>query len=327
MSVRARLTLLPLVLVLGSLTACSADHTEDAEALMNQVSAMDAVKAVDLSYDWGNVLLPGSVTFEVTMQPDAKGDAAANVIGTVFEEFASTYRTQEGSLSVLMSDDSEILVHTNQPDAETADVVAVARFALGARGKGETVEADINARDDAGLEELASDVRLSLAPGSTRSDVLPRIAGFAVAGGLPAHTDFGVIAADGAGLAGSRGLPSDDDRRVWRELSRVDFAGTMRVESGPYQIYDDVRRYGFANVTVTRPRGGPLAQVLAPLMRAHLAVLGSNRDHFVYRVTVNGDDTIWLDSRNCNLDGFPAWQAEVIREFLKSTDACQDSTK
>lgn len=328
MSLRARLTALSLVLLLGSLTACSTDLTEEAEALKQQIGALDQVQSSDVSYSWGTILTVGAVNFEVTMDRDATTDDAADVIGTVFDEFASTYRNENAKLSVRMGDESQILLNASKTDAKKAEVLAVARFALDSRRTGETVEADIDASSTFDQQLFASsDVMLHLGPGSTISDVLPRLDGVAEAGDLPAHTDFGVLAADRAGLAGSPGLPSDEDRREWRALSRVDFPGTMRVDSGPYKVSPVVPRHVVVDVNLTRPRRQEsLAPELGPLIRAHLAVLGSHRSRFMYKVTMKGLDIMSMDSHDCDLARFPAWQAEVIRDFFASTDACQYST-
>ena len=132
-------------------------------------------------------------------------------------------------------------MHTQGPDAEGDDLLEVVRYALEARAAGETMEADINARDEEDLDDLVSEIRLHLPDDSTAEDVLPRLEAVQASGDLPADVDFYALAGDGAGLGGSRGLPTEENVQVWRELSAVELPGTdastVQVEYGPYQIY------------------------------------------------------------------------------------------
>ncbi len=173
------------------------------------------------------------------------------------------------------------------------------RFALEVRAAGETVEADVNARDHEDLDDLVTELRLHLPPGSTVDDVLPRLEAVQASGDLPPDTDFVVLAADGAGLGGSRGLPTEEDVRVWRELSAVEVpnaggSSSLRVEYGPYQIYSGMQEYGFANVTVRSAGQRVTKEQLAALKKKHLSILREHHGTFVYTVTVNGEDRVWL---------------------------------
>jgi len=80
---------------------------------------------------------------------------------------------------------------------------------------------------------------------------------------------------------------------MWRQLSSVPAPGTIRVEFGPYQLYSDLDEYGFANVTV-RATPAPSKEELAAMRTTHMAALAERSEKYVYNVTVNGEDVIWL---------------------------------
>ena len=215
-------------------------------------------------------------------------------------------------------------MHTYKPASVDDERLAVVAYALEVPQDGERVEADINASRGAGLGDLASDIRLYLGRGSTAEDVLPRLDGLTRERAIPRQADLGVRAADGSGLTGSRGLPRRRDRAEWQALNGIAFSGSYRVDYGPYQIYTSLDQFGIADVAikVPHPARDSTHRQIAGLMRAHLARLQEHSDHFVYRVTVNGEETMWFSSRTCDLDGFPAWQARVIRDYFRSIHRC-----
>jgi hypothetical protein len=182
---------------------------------------------------------------------------------------------------------------TREPRADIDDVLAVARFALEVPWPNESVRADMVAFDEDYADALVAELRLSLGRGTSEGDVVPRLDELAAAGGLPEGADIWVLSADGAGIGGSRGLPTDDDIAMWRDLSSVRAPGTIRVEFGPYQLYSDLDDFGFANVTL-RARHRPTKEQLAPTKAAHMAMLAARSDTYVYNVTVNGNGVIWL---------------------------------
>jgi hypothetical protein len=325
MSLRVRLTAVLAALLLGTLSACTTTHTGATEDLVARLRSMNGVVGVGETHEWGDFLLPGSVTFEVRMEPGAAADDIVDVVETAYDEFASTYRRDDADLA-LRVDDTEILLHTYKPSAVRRDLAELVRFVLAVSGPGESVEADINARDDEDMENLAADVLVQLPEGSAVTDVVPRLDEVAAHGGVPAATDFGVRAADGSGLGGSRGLPNAADRRAWQELSEVESSGTVRVDLRPYQLHSDITSFGLALVAVTtRDHIGKQAatEQFAPVLREHLAAMRRHSDRFVYQVTINGEDRLWFDSTtSCQLTGLPASLAEVLGDFLRTNHRC-----
>jgi hypothetical protein len=231
------------------------------------------------------------------MEPRASTDDVLAVVAVAYDEFGGTFRRDPADLAVDV-DRGHIEVHTQGPDAEEDDLLEVVRYALEVRAAGETVEADINARDDEGLDELVSEIRLHLPKGSSVDDVLPRLDAVQTSRDLPADTDCHVLASDGAGLGGSRGLPTEEDVHAWRELSAVGLPGadieTVRVEYGPYQIYSGMQEFGLANVTVRSVSQRVTKDQIAALIEKHRRILGEHHGKYVYNLTLNGEDRAWL---------------------------------
>jgi hypothetical protein len=275
----------------ASLTACSIDHTSDAIGLEKDLAQMPGVTSVNHSYESGE-LIAGSITVQVVMSPDATTEETLALIDAAYDEFASTYHRDDATLAVHHVG-STVLVHTHDPRADIDDILAVARFALDAPRPGERMRADIVAHHGEFYDDLVSEARLNLDRGSSEADIMPRIDDLAASGALPEGTDIWVLSADGAGIGGSRGLPTADDLAMWRDLSSVPTPGTIRVEFGPYQLYSDLDEYGFANITL-RATPAPTKEQLAAMKMAHMAALAARSETYVYNVTVNGEDAIWL---------------------------------
>lgn len=284
------------------LTGCGGDHADQAQVLRDRLKGMDGVVSVDADYESGELPFdPGTASFEVIVDSRATTDEVVDVVDTAYAQFHTSFRHIHADIGLEVGD-SHIAVHTYKPHAEAAAVSAAARYALHARRDGETLQVDINARDEDDLEDklgdLFGDIELDLGPDSRVGQVLPRLADFRSNPGLPARFDIGVLAADGGGLGGSRGLPSAHDVAVWRQLSQVSLPGnraaTIRVQYGPYQFYSSMRDFGFAAVTV-RSHGAPITPAqLKSLRRAQSRILAANHRTFVYTGTVNGHDSWWL---------------------------------
>ncbi len=270
----------------------------DASALEQRLTGLDGVVSVEGGYTPSEEIpLDGSTTFVVAMAPEATHDDVVAVVTTAYDDFSGTFRRQPANLGIDLAG-THIALHTEDPDVGADDLLEVVRFALDVGGAGESVEVDINARDHDDLEDLVTEIRLHLADGSNVADVQPRLAVVRASRELPANVDIYALADDGAGLGGSRGLPTEDDVRVWRELSAVELPGadeaTVRVEYGPYQIYSGMREYGFANVTVRSAGGRVMKQQLAAIQDAHLRILEEHHETYVYNLTLNGEDRLWL---------------------------------
>ena len=278
--------------LITSLAGCSIDHSSAAADLEGDLLRMPGVRSVEQAYEPGDVMLSGSLAVQVDMSPGATRRETLAVIDAAYDEFATTYRREAADLAVSRGG-TEILLHTDHPRADIDDVLVVARFALDAPRPGEQVRADLVASNEDEYDPLISELRLSLGRGSSQDDVVPRVNALASAGGLPEGADFWVLSADGAGVGASRGLPTEEELSIWRELSSVRTAGTIRVEFGPYQLYSDLDEYGFANVTVHATPAPTKAQ-LAAMKATHMATLAERSEQYVYNVTVNGEDTIWL---------------------------------
>lgn len=273
----------------------------DAKALEERLRGLKGVVSVEGRYTPGeDIPFSGSTTFVVAMAPDSAPDEVIAVVTAAYDDFSGTLRRQPADLGVDV-EGVHIKVHTEGPDVGEEDLVEVVRFALGVRAAGERVEADINARDHEDLDDLVSEIRLLLPEGSTVEDVLPRLEAVRASEDLPADVDFYAVAADGAGLGGSRGLPTEDDIQVWRELSAVGLpganAGTVGVEYGPYQIYSGMQEYGLANVTVRSAGERVTKRQVSAIKEAHLRVLRRHHHKYVYNLTVNGEDRVWLQRR------------------------------
>lgn len=324
-AVKPRLALLcaPLALMLGILSSCAMDHTAEAQALRQRIGELDGVDSVELSYENGGTLFPGTLDPVVAMGGDVPVDNVLTVLGIAYDEFESTYRSESANIGVEYGG-NQVLFHADHSSAAKSDILTVAEFALAVPGPGESVEADLNARDERGFQAVESSVLVHLPPGSTRRDVPARLDRLAQTHDVPEYTDLGVLAADGAGLSGSEGLPTVDDRRAWAALGQVPFSGNVQVALGPASVEPDVRHSAHATVTITRPRGGSVTkhkQQLSRLMRVHLGALRDYSDHFTYSATVNGQDTVWFDSRHCQTDA-TGWQSDVDRWYFASTDVC-----
>lgn len=236
----------------------------------------------------------------VIATPGATTADVVEVFATAYEAFSGTFRRDQANIGVDLPT-ARILLHTQGPDAAEEDVLDVVRYALDLASAGETVEADINALDDDDLDDLVSDIRLQLGEGTTAADVVARLETPEVERGLPSHTDFHVIAADGAGLGGSRGLPRVQDVEVWRDLSAARAPGVdgleVGVEYGPYQFYSGMKEFGFANVTVTSAGPRLTRKQLAGLTAQHRRILAQHHEEYVYNLTADGEDRVWLRRR------------------------------
>lgn len=273
----------------------------DARDLKQRLRGLDGVVSVNGGYTQSEDFpLAGSSTFLVAMEPEATTDDVLAVVTAAYDEFGSTFRRDPADLAVEVQG-GRIELHTQGPDAEEDDLLEVVRYALDAHAAGETVEADINARDYEDLDDLVSEIRLHLPDGSAVDDVLPRLAAAQASNDVPADTDFYVLAEDGSGLGGSRGLPTEEDVLVWRDLSAVRLPGvdkaTVRVEYGPYQIYSGMQEYGFANITVRSVGQRVTTEQLAALIEQHRRILGDHHGKYVYNLTLNGEDRAWLRAR------------------------------
>lgn len=269
----------------------------DARHLKQRLRDLDGVSSVKGGYTESDIPFAGSSAFVVKMGAKATTDDVLAVVAVAYDAFGSTFRRDPADLAVEV-DRGHIAVHTQGPDADEDDLLEVVRYALEVRSAGEIVEADINARDHEDLDDLVSEVLLQLPSGSSVDDVLPRLDVVRSAGDLPADTDFHVLAADGAGLGGSRGLPTHEDVLVWRGLSAVGLPGadvaTLRVAYGPYQIYSGMQEYGFANVTVRSAGQRVTKDQVAALIEKHRPILREHHGKYVYNLTVNGEDRAWL---------------------------------
>lgn len=270
---------------------------EEAEALRGRLRALDGVASARGSYTTSeDIPFAGSSSFGVTMAPRSTADEVVEVVATAYEALNGPMRRDPADLSVEV-DGVDIRLHTEGPDAREDDLLRVVRFALDAGEAGETVEADLNARDHDDLGDLASEIVIRLPEKSSEVDVLDRLATIRAEGNLPPDVDLHVMASDGSGLGGSRGLPTPEDVEVWRELSTVTLPGegaTVRVAYGPYQIYSGMRDYGFADVTVVTEGRAATKEQRTLLIAEHRRILAEHHHTFVYSLTVNGEGRAWF---------------------------------
>lgn len=269
---------------------------EDAAALSQHIRALRGVESIEGGVEEGDGLpFMASSSFSVTMAPDATEDDLLEVVSTAYEAFSGTFRRDSANIGVDLGA-AHVELHTNGPDATQHDVLDVVTYGLNLVDHGEMVTVDINARDD--LDDLVSEIRLQLPEGTTAKDVTHRLESDDVQAGLPANTDVHVVASDGAGVGGSRGLPRKEDLEVWRDLSAVRLPGvegiTVRVEYGPFEIYSTMQDFGFANVTVTSPDRQLTDRQVAMLADLHQRILERHHKKYVYNLTDDGDDRVWL---------------------------------
>jgi hypothetical protein len=289
-----------------ALTGCTIDHSPAVADLKTDISQMPGVQSVEHEYEAGSVLENGYLSVQVAMRPDASDPQVLSVIDTTYDKFTTTYRREQANL-VVRRGPTEIAVHTGTGDgfedlltggatADIEDVLRVARYALDAPRAGEQMQADMVIEDD-NQDALIAELRLNLSAGSSDDEIVPRLRQLAKARTRPKGADFWVLSADGGGVGGSRGLPTAGDVAIWRELSSFPMADTIKVEFGPLQMYSDLSSHGFANVTIRATRA-PSKPQLTAMKNAHIATLAKRSKKYVYNVTVNGKDAMWLQGQS-----------------------------
>jgi len=293
------LVLLLVVGFLGYLTLDSTDHTTDVEAASTDLAHLPGVVSVTHDYEPSEGILdgPGTAYAQVDMSRDATLEETLEVVAFAYSTFPHAVGGDYCNV-VVNRGRAHLVVHTQSPDAPLEQVLQVAVFALQTPRGQEGTTTDITALDQPDMDDLNAEVRLGLGPGSTVDDIEPRLAELTAAGDVP-DTDVWVVAADGSALGGSRGLPTTEDVAVWHALREVPSpaSGTrMRVEYGPYSLYDDVRHTEFAVVKL-HGRPAPSRDELRGLRSAQTAILAEHGDSYVYTVFVNGNSNIWLQRR------------------------------
>lgn len=273
------------------------DRTDEAARLERELARMPGVKSAQHDYEMGSRVDPGSAGFSVQMRADSTIAETLAVLEAEYRASGKTFALEHVDFGAHRGR-TEISVHVRDPDADLDDLLSVARFALTEPLAGEHVAADMSADEEYTGSRFVSELRLSLGRGSVQRALVPRIRTLAAGGDVPAGTDVWVLAADGSGIGGSRGLPKPRDIAIWRELSSYASAGKVRVEFGPHQMYSDLGHYGFANVSV-RATPEPTKPQLAALKRAFVARLAARSSKYVLNVTVNGEDSIWLQGPDC----------------------------
>ena len=312
------------VLVLSAATACAGmsedEYAASRRALRGQLLALDGVQKVRVGGERGSALLPGSVTFSVSMRPGASDADVAGVVDAAYADFRSTFGSVGADLGIDRGRD-HLELHADDASAEDDSVRAVVGYALDLPEKGERVVVDINTRDEEGHGPLESEVVLHLPPGTTDADVLPRLDALAREP-VPSGTGSGVVAADGSGVTGAGGLPTEKNRDLWAGLRATSFAGDHRLALSPLNIAPDEDRWHVSVATRVPPM--PRARqhrLVQQLMRRHL-LLDEETAGFSYSLTVNGEDTAFFASSQCGTRDVPRWQRSLNAWYAATSERC-----
>lgn len=311
-------------LLASALTACNADHTEAVEKLERKLVTLPGVSRVTGEYESGDTLFPGSASVEIGMTDGATDDQLVSALLTAFERFDDDVGNDSGD-AVFFRGPDEIRLHVQDSSAEDDDVRSAIRFALGAREPDEKLVLDLNALDDDGFEDLESVLEFHLPKGSDRDDVIPRFDRFD-ADAVPDHADVLVRAADGSALSGFDGLPTEEDRFVYRRLNEAPYAGSFTVDYGPLNTAPGSSRAAFVLVELQkepRQRAERNRRRVA-LMKYHLEAAAAVTSRFRYYVNKGIPAVIQLDQRVCDemAEYGTGWQSEVARYYNERTYAC-----
>jgi hypothetical protein len=86
-----------MLLGVGVLTGCSIDHSSDAAGLESGLAQMPGVNSVELGYEAGDLIYPGSMTVQVVMRPGAATDETLAVIDSAYREFDAIWLSRRGT--------------------------------------------------------------------------------------------------------------------------------------------------------------------------------------------------------------------------------------
>ena len=155
-----------------SLTACEAPYVEEeAEALVAQFSAVEAVSSASVTYDDMGGWESDEVAYRVDIEPGADADAVAQVAAAVYETVSDDDDVNEAAVSATLHvGDDRLTLRIFESEAPTERVTEVVAALVPELEKGRTlIEVDTSTREaDEAFNITGSQV---LGPEATRDEV------------------------------------------------------------------------------------------------------------------------------------------------------------